>query len=68
MKATVTNEFEDIEAGVRRKPGDVIDINAERAAVLRNANVIGEVIPERAPVETAAREAPEKAVTRSKKR
>ena len=63
MKAVVTNEFEDLVAGVRRHPGDVIDVDPDRMAVLRKANVIGAVTPDTPVVETATVEAPEQAVT-----
>jgi hypothetical protein len=68
MKATVISEFEDVVAGVRRRKGDVIDIDADRVAVLRKANVIGAVMPDAPAIETATLESPEQAVTVKRKK
>ncbi|MCL5072628.1 MAG: hypothetical protein M1308_17305 [Actinobacteria bacterium] len=65
MKFYIKNEF--IYNSIRRRSGDVIDIDPSKLAVLKNMNVIGEPIKE-VKIETATVKPKEKEVIRQIKR
>lgn len=65
MKFYIKNEF--FYNGIRRRIGDVIDIDPSKLSVLKNANVVGEPVKE-IKIETAKVKPKEKQVIRQIKR